>query len=181
MTRYIAFLRAINITGRFVKMDRLRGLFEELGFSNVQTFIASGNVIFASPATDTQLLERQIESHLRVALGFEVATFVRTVSEVAAIAAYKPFAASELDAEGNSLYIAFLPAPPGDDAHQKLMSFRSEIDDFHVHDREVYWLCRKQISDSPFSGAVLEKTVGMPATLRNSTTVRRLAAKYAVR
>ena len=46
MTRYIAFLRAINVSGRRVKMDHVRKLFEALGFSNVETFIASGNVIF---------------------------------------------------------------------------------------------------------------------------------------
>jgi len=48
MTRYIAFLRAINVGGHTVKMEHLRGIFESMGFSNVETFIASGNVIFAS-------------------------------------------------------------------------------------------------------------------------------------
>jgi uncharacterized protein (DUF1697 family) len=55
---------------------------------------------------------------------------------------------------------------------------RTEIDDFHVHGREVYWLCRQKMSESAFSGALLEKTIGMPATMRNANTVKRLAAKY---
>ncbi len=174
MPRYVAFLRAINVGGHTVKMDHLRHLFEAIGFTNVQTFIASGNVIFDATLIDTKALERQIEDSLREALGYEVATFIRTTSEVAEIARYQPFN----DSEDHALYIAFLAAPPGDEAKQKLLSFANEIDEFHVSGREVYWLCRKKMSESAFSGALLEKTLRMQATLRNSTTIRKIAAKY---
>ncbi len=174
MPRYVAFLRAINVGGHTVKMDQLRRLFEAIGFMNVETFIASGNVIFDATSTETRALERQIEDSLREALGYEVATFIRTTSEVAEIADYQPFT----DSEGHTLYIAFLAAPPGGEAKQKLLSFANEVDEFHVSGREVYWLCRKTMSESAFSGALLEKTVGMQATLRNSTTVRKIAARY---
>jgi uncharacterized protein (DUF1697 family) len=177
-TRFIALLRAINVGGHNVKMDRLRKLFESLGLSNVETFIASGNVIFDSPVESAETLEEKIERHLRESLGYEVATFIRSASELADIAYYQPFVTSKLDEEGNSLYIAFLPAPPGDEAQQKLLTFRTEIDDFHVREREIYWLCRKKLSESAFSGALLEKTLGMPATMRNANTIKRLAAKY---
>jgi uncharacterized protein (DUF1697 family) len=177
-TRLVAFLRAINVGGHNVKMDRLRELFESLGLSNVETFIASGNVIFDAPAESAQTLEEKIESHLRDSLGYEVATFIRSVSELADIADHRPFATAELDKESNSLYIAFLRSPPGGEAEESLSAFRTQIDDFHVHEREIYWLCRKKSSESAFSGAILEKTIGMPATMRNATTVRRLVAKY---
>lgn len=176
--RFIAFLRAINVGGHNVKMARLRELFEALGLSDVETFIASGNVVFDAPATDARTLEKEIEAHLHESLGYEVATFVRSAPELADIAGYRPFAAPELDAEGNSLYIAFLVAAPGDEARRRLLAFRNETDDFHVNGREVYWLCRTKMSESAFSGAVLEKTLGTPATVRNATTVRKLAAKY---
>jgi uncharacterized protein (DUF1697 family) len=177
-TRLVAFLRAINVGGHSVKMARLRELFDSLGLSNVETFIASGNVIFDSSAESARTLEDKIEVHLRESLGYEVATFIRSVSELADIANYRPFAALELDKEGNSLYVAFLPAPPSEEAQEGLLAFRSKVDDFHVRGREVYWLCRKKLSESAFSGALLEKTLGMPATMRNATTVRKLAAKY---
>jgi uncharacterized protein (DUF1697 family) len=61
---------------------------------------------------------------------------------------------------------------------QKLRSFATDIDDFRVIGREVYWLCRTRFSDSGFSGAKLEKSLGMKTTLRNTNTVERLAAKY---
>ena len=84
MPRYIAFLRAINVGGHTVKMDALRELFEALGFEQVETFIASGNVIFETTETDTAALERRIETHLQAALGYAVATFLRSDAEVAA-------------------------------------------------------------------------------------------------
>jgi uncharacterized protein (DUF1697 family) len=178
MPKYVAFLRAINVGGHTVKMDYLRGLFEALGFTNVETFIASGNVIFDSPSRSARTLERKIEASLELTLGYAVATFIRSTSELAEVANYKPFSEKELSAAGNTLYVGFMAASPSDAAKQKLLALPLKMDDFHLHGREVYWLCRAKFSDSEFSGARLEKTLGMPATLRNSTTVKKLAAKY---
>ncbi len=159
-------------------MDHLRRLFEALGLTNVETFIASGNVIFDSTSKSTKTLEKKIEDHLRKKLGYDVETFIRSTSEVAAIAKYKPFADSELNAEGNSLYIGFVADKPSNETKQKLLSSATKVDEFHISGREVYWLCRQRFSESEFSGGLLEKILGMPATFRNSTTVRKIAAKY---
>lgn len=179
MPKYVAFLRAINVGGHTVKMDYLRELFEALGFSNVETFIASGNVIFDAVAKNTKTIERKIEDYLEATLGYKVATFIRTTSEMALIAGYKPFTDAELNVAGNTLYIGFVADAPDDEAKKRLLSHATEVDDFHVNGREVYWLCRKKFSDSNFSGARLEKTLKMQATLRNSNTVKKIAAKYA--
>ena len=178
MPKYVAFLRAINVGGHTVKMDHLRLLFEGLGLSNVETFIASGNVIFNSPSKSTKALEKKIERCLHETLGYEVATFIRSTAELDTIASYKPFQAAELTAEGCVIYVGFLADAPSNEAKQKLMSLSTEVDNFHVSGREVYWLCRTSFSESQFSGARLEKTLGLKATLRNSTTVRKIAAKY---
>lgn len=158
-------------------MEHLRALFEELGYGSVETFIASGNVIFDAATTDAEALEREIERHLRQSLGYEVTTFLRSAPELAAVASYQPF---EAVADG-TLYVAFLPDVPAAEAQNRLLACRSEIDDFHVYGREVYWLCRTSMSASTFSGNVLERVLGMPATLRNATTLRKLAAKYEAR
>ena len=176
MPKYVAFLRAINVGGHTVKMDYLRGLLK-LWITNVDV-IASGNVIFDSPSRSARTLERKIEASLELTLGYAVKTFIRSTSELAEIANYKPFTEKELSAAGNRLYIGFMPASPSDAAQQKLFALPLKMDDFHLHGREVYWLCRTSFSDSEFSGARLEKTLGMPATLRNSTTVKKLAAKF---
>ncbi len=178
MPKYVAFLRAINVGGHTVKMDQLRRLFETLGFSDVQTFIASGNVIFDSKSKSTKTIEKKIEQYLKAALGYEVATFIRTTSELAVIADYKPFPDEELKADGSVLYIAFLADKPGGEAKQKVLSLATEVDEFHVHGRELYWLCRKKFSESEVSGALLAKALGVQTTLRNSTTVKKIAAKY---
>lgn len=178
MPKYVAFLRAVNVGGHIVKMDQLRQLFKSLGFSNVETFIASGNVIFDSTSKSTKTLEGKIESLLLETLGYAVATFIRSTSELATIAEYKPFADSELNAEGNALYIAFTADEPSPESKRQLLTFMTEVDDFRVYGREVYWLSRRKISESQFSGAQLERTLKMPATIRNANTVKRLAAKY---
>ncbi len=179
--RWIAFLRAINVGGRNIKMDRLRSLFEACGFDHVETFIASGNVIFKSHSCEPRALERQIERCLYESLGYRVDTFVRSQTELATVAAYRPFPPEFLEGEGNILYIAFLREAPGSEACQVLLARQTEVDRFHLHEREVYWLCRRKLGESTFSGAQLEKSLGIPATLRNATTVRKLAAKYSGR
>ncbi|MEI6779144.1 MAG: DUF1697 domain-containing protein [Chloroflexales bacterium] len=176
--RWIALLRAINVGGHTITMEALRAHFAALGFTQIGTFIASGNVIFESPVADAPALEAQIAQHLRQALGYTVATFLRAPAELSAIAQYQPFPQTEPNGAGHALSVAFLPTAPDDVAQQRLLGLQTPIDDFHVHGCEVYWRCRTKVSDSTFSGARLEQTLGMPATLRNVTTVRRLAAKY---
>lgn len=177
--RYIAFLRAINVGGHTVKMEQLRALFEALGHAGVETFIASGNVIFESRARNSHTLERQIESYLKHALGYEVATFIRSPSELAAVSNHPAFPPADLAVPGSSLYVAFLHALPADAAQKKLLGLRGPEDDFRFHQRELYWYRRARLSESPlFSGGTLEKTLGVPATMRNITTVKKLVAKY---
>jgi uncharacterized protein (DUF1697 family) len=179
MPKYIAFLRAINVGGHTVKMDHLRGIFESLGFAIVETFIASGNVIFESKSKDVDALEKMIEKKLKETLGFEVVTFVRSDSELTGIANYKPFPKSQMDS-ATALNVAFLSEPLDDKLRKLLMALKSDIDDFHIHGREIYWLCLKKQSESKFSNAVLEKTLGRKSTLRGLNTVKKIAEKYAV-
>ena len=159
-------------------MEKLRGLFEALGFNDVETFIASGNVIFASNSKDAGALVRKIEDYLRKSLGYEVKTFLRTESELAVIAKHAPFETHELQSAG-AVCVGFLAEPLTAEARKLLMALRSEIDDFHVHGREVYWLCKLKQSESKFSNKLFEKTVKVGVTFRGINTVARLATKYA--
>lgn len=178
MPKYVAFLRAINVGGHTVKMDEMRRLFEALEFANVETFIASGNVIFEAAGGRTRAHEQKIEAFLRDRLGYEVATFIRSVGEVAKIAAYNPFADLERNAESGVLSIGFLQQAPTDEAQQKVLRLATPLDEFHIHERELYWWCRRKFSDSGVSGAQLARALGMQTTVRNVTTVQRIAAKY---
>jgi len=177
-TRYIALLRAINVGGRTVKMEKLRELFDWMGFRSVETFIASGNVIFESPARDGASLEKRIEGALQTSLGYEVATFIRTPAEMAAVATHQPFPAAEIALPDAALYVAFLRVAPTDEVAGKLLALRGDLDDLHVLGRELYWLARHKMNESKINNTVLERILGSPATVRNITTVRKLAAKY---
>ena len=179
MPKYVAFLRAINVGGHVVKMDRLRTLFEALGFTNVETFIASGNVIFDSRSTNTGALEKKIESHLLKSLGYEVATFVRSIAEVEKVASSQPFGAAELKQSGNRLYVGFLSQAPSEESRRELIKCGNKNNDFAITDREFFWLCRVKFSETDFSGARLEKILKLKTTLRNTNTPQRIAAKYA--
>jgi uncharacterized protein (DUF1697 family) len=176
MARYVAFLRAINVGGHTVKMDELRAMFIEMGFANVETFIASGNVVFDSKSKSVETLEKKIEEYLHAKLGYEVITFVRSIDELAQIAAHKPFEVKTAD--GERVFIGFLSAKLAPAAVRKIEESSTEADIFHIKNRELFWLCRTKMSDSKFFGPLLEKTLGTRTTLRNANTVNRIIAKY---
>jgi len=178
MPRYVAFLRAINVGGHTVKMDRLRSLFEELSFANVETFIASGNVIFEAAEEDTRALEKCIEGHLQNALDYPVATFLRTLEELERIAKYRPFEEYSPENDNFRQYVAFITTAHGDEMQVKLDRLRTAADEFRINGREIYWLRRVNVGESEYSGAVLEKVIGVPATMRNCTTLRKLVKKF---
>jgi uncharacterized protein (DUF1697 family) len=173
MPKYVAFLKAINVGGHVVKMDELRELFSGLKLSNVETFIASGNVIFETKSAPDQKLEQRIEKHLETALGYAVGSFVRSMEEIRAVSEYEPFSK-----KGLVTNVAFIRQPLTAGVVEQVMGFRTEVDDFHVHGREVYWLCQIRQSDSKFPAKKLEKVIGGEATWRNMNTVVRLADKY---
>ncbi|MFL5606528.1 MAG: DUF1697 domain-containing protein [Gemmatimonadaceae bacterium] len=173
--RYVALLRAINVGGHVVKMDRLRATFEALRFGRVETFIASGNVLFDSAEPDTVALEQMIETRLQKELGYEVATFLRRPAELSAIVSSLPFADDDL--AGCTLSVAFLKQAPSTESASRVHSLQTEMDDLLVRERELYWRCRGRTMESKVWRTPLEKVIGMPATFRNITTVRKLAAK----
>ena len=178
MPRYVALLRAVNVGGRVVKMERLRQVFEETGLTGVSTHIASGNVLFTAGRGRAAVLETKIEKALEAALGYPVAAFLRTPAELAAVAAQRPFPDEDLG-EAHGVYVGFLKEPLSTERYDLVHGFRTPTDEFAVSGREVWWLCRIRSSDSEFSGARLEKALGLSATFRNISTVRALAAKLA--
>src|SRR5262249_4901419 len=154
-------------------------LFESLGFTNVETFIASGNVIFESKSRNIKALEKKIEEHLRKTLGYDVTTFIRTDKEVKEIAEYQPFSEADLKT-AVALNIGFLADQLGEGGKQALLGLKTETDDFHVNGREIYWLSRQKQSESAFSNAVFERIVKTRVTFRGTNTVLRIAAKNSV-
>jgi uncharacterized protein (DUF1697 family) len=177
MARYVAFLRAVNVGGRIVKMEELRGLFGEVGLSDVETFIASGNVIFSANAKATAALEQKVEAHLKKALGFEVPTLIRTTAEVATAVARMPYPETEVETAGTCA-VAFLRGPLDAAGKKGLAGLESDVDRFVLHGREVYWLAKTKQSETRITIVKFERAVGCAATMRAMTSLRKLAAKH---
>lgn len=178
MPKYIAFLRAINVGGHIVKMDRLKKLFEKMGFEKVDTFIASGNVVFESKVKLVDLIKEKIELDLHKQLGYEVATFIRTADDLKKIREYKPFKESELSNPNNTLYIGFLDSVPSEENQHKVFAMQDSANEFHFNNNELYWLCRKNFSDSGIDGKKIERALGMQTTIRNSNTINKITVKF---
>ncbi len=178
MPTVIAFLRAINVGGHTVKMDLLRQLFTDLGFSGVETFIASGNVGFETADTDLPAMESRIENHLNEALGYPVKTFLRPPARLEEIASYQPFSLEDLENPSHTLYVGFLQSPPGPEATQKVAALGDSLNQLQIHDCELYWLVYTRLSQSVITGSRLEKALGMPTTLRNLNTIQKIIARY---
>lgn len=175
--RYVAFLRAINVGGHTVSMDRLRQLFGVLGFTDVATFIASGNVIFTAKSKDANALQKKIEAHLQRALGYEVKVFLRSDADLGRIAAYRPFPAAKIKA-ARTLLVGFMEAPLSVEMAKVWLALKTKEDDFHTNDREVYWLCKDGQGQSKYFNVSFEKMLKARLTFRNMNTVAKLSAKY---
>ena len=177
--RYVAFLRGINVGGHNVKKAGFVAPFEAAGFTGVETFIASGNVI---ATTGTRLkpaaVESALERELRAALGFDVATFLRTDAEVAAVASYEPFPGVERD-DMHAVHVTFLRTAADKALRETLLAASNEEDRFAFEGREFFWLRHGRMTDTTLTPAVVRLlSVGGEATARNMTTIRKLAAKY---
>jgi uncharacterized protein (DUF1697 family) len=176
MPRLIAFLRGINVgRGRVVKMEWLRGQFAGLGFSRVETYIASGNMIFESRAQNAAALERKIAERLRQGLGYDVDVFIRTPQELQAIAAFAPFPLNE-PAPPLPDNVIFLAEPPDAAAANGVLALCAATDEYRIGGREIYWRRRRKPGASPYSTAALEKALRRPFTVRTAATVRTIAA-----
>jgi len=173
MTKYIAFLRAINVGGtKIIKMDQLRKIFESFGLANVQTYIQTGNVIFEAKAKNTPLFESKLEKQLEAALGYRVAIFVRSMDELANIIVQDHFEPQPED----TLHVVFLRERPPKAQVDILKKYNSSADEFTVLGREVYNL-RHDRDTSVFSNNFIEKIFGI-ATTRNMTTLKKIFEKY---
>lgn len=178
VARYVAFLRAINVGGRIVKMDELRRLVSAAGFLDVETFIASGNVVFSTAMTSTAAMEQTIEQALQNGLGYAVPSFVRSLAEVADAAARRPFPEAEVSAAGGACAVAFLRGPLDAAGRRGLAALQSEIDRFVAHGREVYWLSTTSQGQSKLTLVKFERALGQQATMRSMVSAGKLAAKH---
>lgn len=176
MPHYIALLRGVNVGGRTVKMDKLRAVLGKAGLTDVETLIASGNVLFRTGSRSDAALEKKIEAALEQAFGFPIKTMVRSAAEMQAIAALEPFGPLGDD---DTLHVAFLQGTPAKEALARVFALRDSNTDMKLHGRELYYKVTGRFSDSVAFRSPIEKMLGVPMTVRNANTVRKLADRSA--
>jgi uncharacterized protein (DUF1697 family) len=176
--RYVAFLRGINLGNRRVKSPELIGHFEAMGFEDVATFRASGNVVFVDPDRDTEAkVQARVEAGLEEALGYDVATFLRSAKEVAEIAARDPFDAKVIKASKGKPQVVLLGRKPGAKAKKALEEIAPDGDLMVVEGRELHWLPTVGLSETELDTKALDAALGK-GTTRTAGTIEAIAAKY---
>jgi uncharacterized protein (DUF1697 family) len=179
MDRYVAFLRGVNLgKKRRVTNEELRAHFATMGFEDVATFRASGNVVFTGDGGEPEAkLAQRVESELDALLGYDVPVFLRSDSEVAAIAGFEPFDPALVEASKGKLQVSLLGAKPSAAARKKVLALAGEEDRLAIEGRELYWLPSGGLLESGLDLKAIEAIVG-PDTRRTMGTIEQLAAKY---
>jgi uncharacterized protein (DUF1697 family) len=177
MDRYVAFLRGINLGGRRVKNDELRASFSELGFSEVATFRASGNVIFSTRRQKVGSIVALLEAGLEELLGYQVPVFLRSVAEVLGIAAYAPFDLDQIKVSAGKLQVMMLLQAPSEKARKQVLSMRTDQDRLAIRGRELYWLPSAGTMESRLDTKAIDLALGL-ATTRTKGTIELIAARH---
>ncbi|HEY1483283.1 MAG TPA: DUF1697 domain-containing protein [Candidatus Acidoferrum sp.] len=170
----ICMLRGVNVGGHnMVKMQALRELCIALKFRNPQTYVQSGNVIFATSEKNLQAIEKKIDAEFKRSLGFQPQIILRTTEELRDVIRRNPFAKRK-GIEANKLLVNFLARDPGEEVRRKVRAFKSEVEEIKVDGRELYIYFPNGMGRPKFSWAALDKILQTPATGRNWNSVTKM-------
>jgi uncharacterized protein (DUF1697 family) len=170
-TGWVALLRGINLASRNrVPMAQLKQVFEETGAEKVRTYIASGNVLFTSRRSRRAALGRTLEQAVEERFGVAARVVLRTFDEIQDVAASHPFGR-----DASKTQVAFLDGKPSAAKVKALESLEIAPDRVHVAGSDAYLHYPNGVQGARLSGALLEKELGVAATVRNWRTVTKLA------
>lgn len=173
-TVIVSLLRGINLgPSRRIAMQALREVYESLGFSDVQTYVQSGNVVCRTTERNLSKLPARIGDAIEVKFGFRSAVVVRTTPEMRGVVAANPFASRE-DIEPGKFLVTFLSGEPAAGAAEKVRAIPADPEELRLVGRELYIYFPNGIGRSKLSMAAIEKAVGAAGTGRNWNTVRKL-------
>ncbi len=171
MTTLVSLLRGVNVGGqKKLRMSALGELYESLGFSDVRTYIQSGNVVFSAFNRKESALGEQIEKGLQDRFGIDVKVFIRSTREVARVVERNPFA----EKEPNRVHVTFLHSKPIHIPDDAINAAKAEDEKFSIRDQEVYLFLPNGMGRSKLSNSFFEKVLKVPATTRNWNTVKAL-------
>lgn len=171
---YIALLRGINVGGKnMIKMADLVKSFEALGFSNVKTYVQSGNVIFHYDCTDMLILRTMMEDKICQSFGLSIKVILRTYDELINIIKNNPFV-KEQNMELDKLYVTLLSEKVDHDKITSLDMNKEENAEYVFISDEIYLYCPNGYAQTKLNNNVFEKKLKVSATTRNWKTMNRL-------
>ncbi|MFN7161213.1 MAG: DUF1697 domain-containing protein [Candidatus Gracilibacteria bacterium] len=174
--KYLAFLRGINVGGHHkVKMDDLKKIFVDLGFLNVKTVIASGNVYFESTESDAVLLRNHIEEALLQTFSFAIPTIIRTQKEIQDLVISDPYKGKEVT-KNTRLYITFLGARHNSMLKAPYMAPAKDYEILQITDKEVVSILELNPEHKTLDSMNVLGQFGNNVTTRNWNTVMKMAA-----
>lgn len=177
MLTHIAFLRAVNVRPRWVRMERLRELLTDEGFVDVQTYIQSGNVRIATRIQSASTVRSELERLIQAEFGFAVTCILRTPQQLREVMAYAEAAESPLPDAELRRYITFCSEPIDAGAMVTLDAWNEPGERVLTRDREIHWWLAKPSHQAKLSNARIERLVGV-ATTRDLKVVRSLAERW---
>ncbi|HEV8590631.1 MAG TPA: DUF1697 domain-containing protein [Pyrinomonadaceae bacterium] len=172
--RYIALLRGVNVGGKnMIKMETLREMVASLGFSNVKTYVNSGNVAFdAKKASDTTIAKK-IHDAIDKELGMDISVMVRSADEIKKIISKNPYDGQfEND---KYLHIFFLNEELSKEDRDRLLANNSDVEFISIDGRTIYYMLKISILDSVLGKGFIDKKLKIPSTARNWRTVNKVA------
>jgi len=177
MVTYISFLRGINVSGsKLIKMEQLKKLYIDLLFSEVQTYIQSGNVIFHSPEKDIKSLENRISVAIKAQFGFEVPVIILSLETLLNILKTNPFWVDDPDTNCSDLYVTLLKDVPQQEFMDKLIAYDFTPEKVAVRNKVIFLFLPKGYGNTKFNNNFFESKLKTPATTRNWKTLKTLAS-----
>jgi uncharacterized protein (DUF1697 family) len=175
MPSYVAMLRGINVSGsKMIKMEALRASFEALGFTNVRTYVQSGNVVFTAKDRTAAPLGPKIAARIKRDFGFDVPTVVLGGEALVRVVDANPFVGKK-GVDPAKLHVTFLAEAPAAAGLEKMQAVSSGRDQFQCLGTSVYLVCPDGYGRTKLNNNAFERALRVGATTRNWKTVTTLA------
>lgn len=164
---YIAILRGINVSGsKKLPMAELRTLLSALSFTEVQTYIQSGNVVFKTAQQTQEKIGSQIAKAIKKQYDYEVPVLVKTIAQWKTAIANNPFTEADISKQG----ITFLATIP----EETTIEVDSKDDRFKIINSEIYLDCPGGFGRTKLTNNFFERKLKTQATTRNWKTIYKL-------
>lgn len=174
MPSYICLLRGINVSGqKKIIMTDLKKAFEELGYSDVVSYIQSGNLVFKSNLQNKKNIEQRIHDMLRERFGFDIAVIVLTHHELKVIIQNNPYV-SDKNKEEKKLYIGYLKELPIKVNIDHLASYDYSPETYTLDDKVIYYYAANGAGKAKMTTNFFESKLKVKATMRNWRTSTKL-------